>query len=93
MNSFVAGIDPGEKESYAKYMAPDGDIREQFSFPMTLDGYRTFRENVPEQTGIVFEASGSAYSVSGGTKKYGIQRHYSGASRRDCLHNRIKEEE
>ncbi len=30
MNSYVAGIDLGEKESYVTYMAPDGDIKEQF---------------------------------------------------------------
>ena len=26
MNSYVVGIDLGEKESYATYMAPDGNI-------------------------------------------------------------------
>ncbi|MHB1492746.1 MAG: hypothetical protein ACYCR7_05090 [Thermoplasmataceae archaeon] len=30
MNSPVAGIDLGEKESDTTYLAPDGDIREQF---------------------------------------------------------------
>ncbi len=40
MNSFVAGIDLGEKESSTTYMAPDGDIREQFKFPITAEGYR-----------------------------------------------------
>ncbi|MEM0130100.1 MAG: hypothetical protein QXW75_01405 [Thermoplasmatales archaeon] len=29
MNCFVAGIDLREKESYATYVAPDCDIREQ----------------------------------------------------------------
>ncbi len=29
MNNFVVGIDLGEKESFATYMAPDGDIRDQ----------------------------------------------------------------
>lgn len=31
MNSFVVGIDLGEKESFATYIAPDGDISEPFS--------------------------------------------------------------
>ena len=34
MNSHVAGIDLGEKESDTTYLAPDGDIREQFKFSM-----------------------------------------------------------
>ena len=33
MNSFVVGIDIGEKESVATYKAPDGDVVEQFNFP------------------------------------------------------------
>ena len=30
MNSFVVGIDLGEKESNACYMSPDGEIKEGF---------------------------------------------------------------
>ena len=32
MNSFVVGIDLGEKESSVIYMAPDGEIKEKLSF-------------------------------------------------------------
>ena len=71
MNSFVVGIDLGEKESVATYMAPDGDIRERFKFPMTPDGYRVFAGKILRETRITFEASGSAYAVSGALKDAG----------------------
>jgi len=71
MNSFVVGIDLGEKESFATYMAPDGDIKDQFKFPMTPDGYSDFARKVPLETRIAFEASGSAYAVSSSLKKLG----------------------
>ena len=38
MNSFVAGIALGEKESKATYMSPDGEIKEGFKFPMNREG-------------------------------------------------------
>ncbi len=38
MNSFVVGIDLGEKESLALCITPDGDIRQQFKFPIA-SGY------------------------------------------------------
>ena len=43
-------------------MAPDGDIRERFKFPMTPDGYRVFAGKILRETKIAFEASGSAYA-------------------------------
>ena len=64
MNSFVVGIDLGEKESSVAYMAPDGDIREEFKFFMNSEGYAEFRKKIPLETRIAFEASGSAYAVS-----------------------------
>ena len=33
MNSFVVGIDLGEKESDGTYMSPDGEVKEGFRFP------------------------------------------------------------
>lgn len=33
MNSFVVGLDLGEKESNATYMSTDGEIKEGFKFP------------------------------------------------------------
>ncbi len=71
MNSFVVGIDIGEKESVATYMAPDGDVVEQFNFPMTREGYGKFAEKVPREARIVFESSGSAYVVSCTLKNLG----------------------
>ena len=71
VNSPVAGIDLGERESFATYMAPDGDLREQFSFSMNRDGYAKFAEKIPKETRIAFEASGSAYVVSNALKSMG----------------------
>ena len=45
-------------------MAPEGEIKECFKFPMNMDGYTEFRNKIPLETRIAFEASGSAYSVS-----------------------------
>ncbi|MGC8726354.1 MAG: IS110 family transposase [Thermoplasmata archaeon] len=71
MNSYVAGIDLGEKESYVTYMAPDGDIKEQFKFSMDKKGYDEFAVKIPLNTKIAFEASGSAYAVSKALKNIG----------------------
>ncbi len=71
MNSFVVGIDLGEKESVATYMAPDGDIKDQFKFLMTPEGYSEFSKKVPLETRIAFEASGSAYAVTSSLRKLG----------------------
>ncbi len=68
MNSFVVGIDLGEKESNACYMSPDGEIKEGFKFLMNREGYSEFR---PLETRIAFEASGSAYAVSNQLKGLG----------------------
>ena len=37
INSFVVGIDLGEKGSNATYMSPDSEIKEGFKFPMNRD--------------------------------------------------------
>lgn len=71
MNSPVVGIDLGEKESYVTYMLPNGDIKEAFKFSMNGDGYREFAAKIPKETRIAFEASGSAYTVSGTLRKLG----------------------
>ena len=34
MNSFVVGIDLGEKESDGTYMSPDSEIKKGFKFPV-----------------------------------------------------------
>lgn len=40
------------------------DIREQFKFLMTAEGYMEFARNMPLETRIIYEASGSTYAVS-----------------------------
>ena len=46
MNSFVVGIDLGEKESSVTYMAPDGEIKEEFKFFMNAEGYSEFARKI-----------------------------------------------
>ena len=53
INSFVVGIDLGEMESFATYVAPDGGIKDQFNFPMNSDGYMMFKEKIPIKTNRV----------------------------------------
>ncbi|MCL5785172.1 MAG: IS110 family transposase [Candidatus Thermoplasmatota archaeon] len=71
MNSPVVGIDIGEEKSFATYLAPDGDVRDSFDFPMDMKGYADFAFRIPPDTRIVFEASGSAYSFSRTMKDLG----------------------
>ena len=71
MNSPVVGIDIGEGKSFATYLAPDGDVRDSFDFPMDTKGYADFASRIPPGTRIVFEASGSAYSFSRTMKDLG----------------------
>ncbi|MCL4325255.1 MAG: hypothetical protein M1481_00230 [Candidatus Thermoplasmatota archaeon] len=52
--SYVAGTYLGEKESYATYMAPDGNIKEQFKFSMDRNGYDEFAGKIPLETRIAF---------------------------------------
>ncbi len=42
MNSFVVGIDLGDKESNATYLSPDSEIKEEFRFFMSAEGYQRF---------------------------------------------------
>ena len=69
MNSFVVEIDLEEKESSVTYMAPDGEIKEEFRFFMNTERYSEFARNIPLETRIAFEAS--AYSVSRALKGLG----------------------
>jgi hypothetical protein len=38
MNSFVVGLDLGEKENHATYMSPDIEIKEGFRFLINREG-------------------------------------------------------
>ena len=71
MNDYAVGIDIGEKESVATYMSPSGDIIEQFTFSMNSEGYKEFREKIPSEARIAFEASGMAYVVFNSLKSMG----------------------
>ena len=73
MNDHAVGIDIGEKESVATYMSPSGDVIEQFAFPMNPEGYKEFREKIPSETRIAFEASGLAYVVFNKLKSLGYE--------------------
>ncbi len=58
MNSFVAGIDLGQKENNAMYMEPDGEIKEGFNFFMYEERYTEFKEKISLERRAAFEASG-----------------------------------
>ena len=73
MNDYAVGIDIGEKESVATYMSPSGDIIEEFTFSMNSDGYKEFREKIPSETRIAFEASRMAYVVFNKLKSLGYE--------------------
>ena len=45
-------------------MAPDGDIKEQFKFPMTAEGYREFAKMIPWE-----ESLRHYYKVGSGDRK------------------------
>lgn len=64
MNSFVAGIDLGEKENNAMHMEPDGGIKEGFNFFMNDERYTEFKEKISLERRIAFEASGSVLFFS-----------------------------
>ena len=71
MNSSVVEIDLVEKESVATYLLPDGTEKDHFSFTMNVDGYKAFSEKIPKDVRIVFEASGSAYTVDRSLRNLG----------------------
>jgi len=48
MNSLVAGIDLGDRESLATVLSPVGDVADRFSFPMNEEGYAFFAGRVPK---------------------------------------------
>jgi len=48
MNSIVAGIDLGDRESLATVLSPVGDVADRFSFPMSEERYAFFASRVPK---------------------------------------------
>jgi hypothetical protein len=47
MNSIVAGIDLGDRESLTTVLSPIGDVTDRFTFPMTEERYAYFANRVP----------------------------------------------
>jgi transposase len=64
MNSIVAGIDLGDRESLATVLSPVGDVADRFSFPMNEEGYAFFAGRVPKGARIAFESTIMAYPIS-----------------------------
>ena len=73
MNSPVVGIDIGEEKSVVTYLSPEGEVKENFEFDMSTDGYSEFASNILRERRIVFEASGSAYVVNSTLRKLGYE--------------------
>ncbi|MGA3297045.1 MAG: transposase [Candidatus Bathyarchaeia archaeon] len=71
MNSLVAGIDLGDRESLATILSPIGDVTDRFSFPMTEEGYAFFASRVPKEARIAFESTIMAYPISRALRMHG----------------------
>jgi transposase len=71
MNSIVAGIDLGDKESLATILSPIGDVADRFSFPMNEEGYAYFANRVPKNARIAFESTIMAYPISRALRTHG----------------------
>ena len=52
MNSIVAGIDLGDRESLATVLSPIGDVADRFTFPMNEEGYAFFASRVPKNARV-----------------------------------------
>ena len=64
MNSIVAGIDLGDRESLATVLSPIGDVADRFVFPMNEEGYAFFASRVPKNARVAFESTIMAYPIS-----------------------------
>jgi transposase len=64
MNSIVAGIDLGDRESLATVLSPIGDVADRFTFPMNEKGYAFFASRVPKHARVAFESTIMAYPIS-----------------------------
>ena len=71
MNSIVAGIDLGDRESLATVLSPIGDITDRFTFPMDEEGYTYFASRVPKQARVAFESTIMAYPIMRALKGQG----------------------
>ncbi len=71
MNSIVAGIDLGDRESLATVLSPIGDVTDRFSFPMNEEGYSFFSSRVPKEARVAFESTIMAYPIMRALKIHG----------------------
>ena len=71
MNSTVAGIDLGDRESLVTVLSPIGDIADRFTFPMNDEGYAYFASRVPKDARVAFESTIMAYPISRALRMHG----------------------
>jgi transposase len=71
MNSIVAGIDLGDRESLATVLSPVGDVADRFTFPMNEEGYAFFASRVPKDARVAFESTIMAYPISRALRTHG----------------------
>jgi transposase len=71
MNSIVAGIDLGDRESLATVLSPIGDVADRFTFPMNEEGYAFFASRVPKHARVAFESTIMAYPISRALRTHG----------------------
>jgi transposase len=71
MNSIVAGIDLGDRESLATVLSPIGDVMDRFTFPMNEEGYAYFANRVPREARVAFESTIMAYPIMRALRGHG----------------------
>jgi transposase len=71
MNSIVAGIDLGDRESLTTVLSPIGNVTDRFSFPMNEEGYAFFASRVPKEARVAFESTIMAYPIMRALKTHG----------------------
>ena len=71
MNSIVAGIDLGDRESLTTVLSPIGDVTDRFTFPMNEEGYAYFAGRVPKEARVAFESTIIAYPIMRALKIHG----------------------
>jgi len=73
MNSIVAGIDLGDRESLTTVLSPVGDVMDRFTFPMNEEGYAYFANRVPKEARVAFESTIMAYPIMRALKTHGYR--------------------
>ena len=71
MNSIIAGIDLGDRESLGTVLSPVGDVTDRFSFPMNEEGYAFFASRVPKYASVAFESTIMAYPIMRALRTHG----------------------